>query len=233
MRAELLKVGVPDYAFDRELDFLIKAQCITSETLSNEKVDENDLVRLSAAGHVHLDLLGNVDYLATVAEDTWFDDRSLASRIAERIGRPYHHLQVATQLINAKEFADYLKLKLDAALKSILIFREDDAAVTELLDLSKAVEAVDALAKNQKLDEWLAIEQKYYTGSVHRKRIVNRTMHHGIFVEMEPGFNGLIFKDQLPESYMTDEVFFPNEEIDVKVKFLDRQKKRIGLAFSS
>lgn len=229
MRADLLKIGVPAYAFEREIDNLIKAQCITSENLTLDKVTDEDLVRLNSAGYVHLDLLTSVDYLATIAEDTWLDNWDLAKRISERIGRSESHLQLTTQILNAKDFTQYLKEKQELALKAIASYQEDDPAGMELLDISKAIEAVQSLAHSTHLDEWLVLKEKYPDGSIHLKKISNRTFKHGVFVEMEVGVNGLIYKPELPTDYMTNDQYFPNEEIRIRVKYIDPQKKRISL----
>jgi hypothetical protein len=46
LRSDLTGFGVPDNAFDRELDILIKSHCVFTENLTIERVAEDDLVRL-------------------------------------------------------------------------------------------------------------------------------------------------------------------------------------------
>jgi hypothetical protein len=229
MRDELIMLGVPDYAFDRELDVLIKSHCILSENLTIEKVSGGDLIRLSSAGLVHLDLLGSVDYLATVAEDTWFDERAPAERISDRIGRSEKHFHVHTQLQNAKELVEYLKTKHNTLTSQISTFRELDASVLSLIDISSAEKGIDDLAKHASVDAWFDAEKKYPVDCVVTGRVVNRTVMHGLFVDIGSGVIGLLYKNKLPPDYMTDLTFLPNEIIRVQIKQVDPAKRKLSL----
>lgn len=75
-----------------------------AEHLRLLSVDDDDLVRLGPAGFVHLDLVGNISYLAAISEDTFFTDRLLEVHvISERIRIFNSHLRVETTLANARD----------------------------------------------------------------------------------------------------------------------------------
>lgn len=229
MRDELITVGVPDHAFDRELDILIKAHCITSENMTVEKVGSEDLVRLSSAGSVHLDLLGSVDYLATVAEDTWFDDKQVAEAIAERIGKLEKHFHVQTQLQNARDLVDYLSVKHQALTDQISSFRELDTATTELVDISASRKGIEDLARHASTDPWFDLGRRYPVGTIVSGRITNRTRDHGLFIEIEPGVTGLLHKQRLHADYMADTSLVPNEMLRVEIRRIDSENKKLTL----
>ncbi|MGF7130536.1 adenylate kinase family enzyme [Paraburkholderia sp. EB58] len=229
VRDDLILLGVPDYAFDRELDSLIKAHCVLSENLTVDRVGPDDLLRLSSAGLVHLDLLGSVDYLATVAEDTWFDDKLVAEKIAERIGRSEKHFQVHTQVQNARDLTEYLEKKHTSLTTQISTFRELDSPVMELIDISMARKGIESLVKHAFGDSWQDLEIKYPADTVVTGRIVNRTEKHGLFVDLEPGITGLLHRDKLRPDYMTDVALLPNELMQVQVKRIDLVKQKITL----
>ena len=50
-----------------------------------DEVHDEDLLKITASGLIHLQLMANPEYLAACAEDTFLADTELASRIAERI----------------------------------------------------------------------------------------------------------------------------------------------------
>ncbi|WP_175830205.1 type I restriction enzyme HsdR N-terminal domain-containing protein [Burkholderia cepacia] len=229
MRDDLIAIGVPDHAFDRELDSLIKAHCVISENMTIEKVGQEDLVRLSSAGSVHLDLLGSVDYLATVAEDTWFDSKVVAEAIAERIGRMEKHFQVQTQIQNARDLVDYLSVKHKNLIEQISSFREFDAAMIDLVDISASEKGIESLTRHTITDPWFDLNRRLPIGVVVNGRITNRTKDHGLFVEIEAGVTGLLHKQRLHSEYMDDTALVPNEILRVEIRRIDMENKKLTL----
>ena len=68
----------------RELNYLIKRDLIVSESLSND-VSNDDLIKISIPGNLHLGLLSNVTYLAACAEDSNFKNQQIMTAISKRI----------------------------------------------------------------------------------------------------------------------------------------------------
>ncbi|RDU95634.1 type I restriction endonuclease [Trinickia dinghuensis] len=229
LRANLIVLGVPDYSFDRELDVLIKSHCVLSENLTVEKVDEDDLIRLSSAGFVHLELLSSVDYLATIAEDTWIDDVDTARRIADRIASLNEHFHLNTQIHNARDFVNYIAKKQGQLRDQISTYRQIDSEMTDLIDISVAQRGIDELMKHSIPEAWRKLEQLRDDGVVISGRVVNRTLLHGLFVDLGSGITGLLHKNQLPDDYIDSDVYMPNEVIEMAIKRVDIFSRKIWL----
>ncbi|WP_159875953.1 type I restriction enzyme HsdR N-terminal domain-containing protein [Aquitalea denitrificans] len=229
LKADLIGLGVPDYVLDRELDFLLKAHCITSESLNVGELESSDLIRISSAGVVHLDLLGSIDYLATIAEDTWFDDQNIARKISERIVKIEKHFHIHTQLDNARDVVCYLNEKLFRLEKSIGSFIAIDSSITSLWSLDKAKKAIDSVESAVRVDEWFDLDKRYQSGSIFSGRIVNRTPKHGLFIELEPGIVALLHKSKLLPDYMQNDDFMQNEIIECKIIRIDTINRKISL----
>lgn len=97
-----------------EVRYLLEARCIVAEHQRLDSLDPGDLVALSPAGSVHLELVGHSLYLAACAEDTWFSDTARAERIARRIGGrgDTGHFGVNTLNTNARELVEYIDAEL-------------------------------------------------------------------------------------------------------------------------
>jgi energy-coupling factor transporter ATP-binding protein EcfA2 len=78
-------LGTDEAAVRRECSYLLQHGCILAEHLKRELLSDDDLVTLTPAGHVHLDLTQDFYYLAACAEDTWIADEPTADRIHQRI----------------------------------------------------------------------------------------------------------------------------------------------------
>lgn len=83
-----------------EIESLAHAGCILTETQSNE-VEEDDLITIAPSGLIHLDLLKNIHYLATISEDTYFRENQVAKEIADSlVGRGRFRHQSREAAIN-------------------------------------------------------------------------------------------------------------------------------------
>lgn len=70
-----------------EIQALVDADCLDSENRTSV-IELEDLVAISPAGFIHLDLVQDVNYLSTVAEDVLFDSRDAARAVADNmVGR--------------------------------------------------------------------------------------------------------------------------------------------------
>ncbi len=109
--ADLVPIGHEIEATRREINYLVINRCILTEHQRSDSVLDDDLICLSPAGSVHLDLIKNVDYLAACGEELWYDQEGTAGRVAERIGRRgiAGHYTRMTTLSNAEELVGYLE----------------------------------------------------------------------------------------------------------------------------
>lgn len=92
-----------------EILYLVKAMCVVPEHQLYNKVTADDLISITPAGYVHLDLVGDLNYLAACSEDLWFADRQAARDICGRMVNRKWHFSYLTTLLNAQSVADYLQ----------------------------------------------------------------------------------------------------------------------------
>ena len=90
----------------RELIYLIKKGLVFCENTSG-LIDENDLIKLTIPGSLHLQMLSNVAYLAACAEDTLFKNTEIMTRISNRL-KIHETCSKLVMTLNAKDLIDYL-----------------------------------------------------------------------------------------------------------------------------
>jgi hypothetical protein len=111
MVSDLVQLGHDATRIVADVGYLIRAGCVVAEHLKEGVLEEGDLVKLTASGLVHLQLMANPEYLAACAEDAFIGDVGFAHRVARRIsedGTKGHFSRVTTAR-NAVEFVKYLK----------------------------------------------------------------------------------------------------------------------------
>jgi hypothetical protein len=125
----LVAAGSDEQAARDAIHYLLKAGCILAEHLRTESVSDDDLVMLTPAGHVHLELAHrDIHYLAACAEDTWLADSSLASEVHRRITlQPYWKaLGYGITLDTAGDFANYLQKQQQNSVTTPAAFLTDE-----------------------------------------------------------------------------------------------------------
>lgn len=123
---DLVTLGHDAGRVREELLFLARENCIVAEHLRSDTIGDDDLVKITAAGVVHLQLMANPEYLAACAEDAYISDVELCQRIAGRIGRGHKdHYSPATTARNAKEFAVYLRSQIAQLIDKHSIYLEE------------------------------------------------------------------------------------------------------------
>jgi S1 RNA binding domain/Type I restriction enzyme R protein N terminus (HSDR_N) len=230
LKKALVPIGITEEIVSREVEYLARAHCITSEDFRIEALTNDDLIRLAPAGFVHLELVENVTYLAAAAEDTAIDDEQLAKSIANRISTLNLHYDVATVLRNAEEIVEHLcKVSRDKAKMLEAVFESNE--YSSLTDLSGAQSAIRKLKLNLVSGPWAEAESKCPTGAELNGAIVNRQVY-GIFVELDDvNVTGLVHKSRLPNDFQINSRFLPGEQIRVKVRALDPIRQRMELEF--
>ncbi|MDH5834226.1 type I restriction endonuclease [Luteimonas kalidii] len=218
--------GFAPEVLDREFNYLLAAQCVIAEHLRLDGVDDDDLVRIGPAGFVHLDLIGNVNYLAAVAEDTYFDDRLQAERVSSRIRNSDEHLHLKTASDNAEEVVAFLEECWSRLVPSGGIFMADDLR-KRMTAFSDAREALNRIAKSQAGDPWFDADKRLQRGSRHPVVVVN-VKEFGFFVEFPDGTSGLVHRSAaggfVPE---------PGDRVEVQINWVDVIQRKIGLRMTA
>jgi len=122
MIRDLLGIGADPEAVRVECRYLAKAGCLLAEHLRPDSIHDADLISLTPAGHVHLELAHrDLNYLAACSEDAWVTSRDLAEKVRKRITQqPYWRgLSWQNTLSNAADFCDYLKAAQDASIQAV------------------------------------------------------------------------------------------------------------------
>jgi hypothetical protein len=179
MMTDLAAVGHDRLRVKLELAYLAREGCVLPEHLRPDKIDDSDLVKVSAAGVVHLQLLANPEYLAACAEDTWIADFGLCKRIADRIGAGFDsQFSRATTTRNAADFVSYLKASSTTTLCAPEAFLEEGA--TSELKILREAEAGVAAAE-------LSLPERLFIGGLHPKtteaELVDALAANGITVK--------------------------------------------------
>ncbi len=117
--------------------------------------------------------------------------------------------------------------------------------IHEILSVGQKVEAIIikidweknriALSLKKALpDPWERIDDRYPEGSSHTGR-VSRLTEFGAFIELEPGIDGLLHISKLNAGKKikhAKEALAQDQQIEVKIEKVDKDKKRISLALS-
>jgi hypothetical protein len=222
IKCALSPLGLDIDIIDREFNYLLAAQCVIAEHLRVDTVADADLVRLGPAGFVHLDMLGNITYLAAVAEDTWFADRLQAERVASRITNIESHLHVQSVTENAGELVNYLEEARRLITPPNGSFMQGDL-IERITDIKEARDAVARMEKTQARDPWYGADKRLARGSKH-KATVSNAVEYGCFVELDDGLIGLVHKSKLG-GVRAD----AGDEVEVEILWVEAVKRKIGL----
>jgi len=108
---DLLVLGHSESRILEELKFLIKNSLVMSESQEVQHIELSELISINTPGVVHLNLLTNVDYLSSCAEDVWFNVEETATKIANRISGKsrFAHFSLQTAFSNSNDLLDYLE----------------------------------------------------------------------------------------------------------------------------
>ena len=166
-------------------------------------------------------------YLAAIAEDSWFETESVAQRIADRIGDTKKHYTSNTVLENAEEILDELDTHRENEISAYRAIFDDDE-FERLTDLSAARSKLSRFENEIVSGVWKGANKRFPVGSVHEAHARNIATF-GVFVELEPGLNGLIHSSKLPMDFRVNDAFRRGEKILVSVLNVDRTEQRLEL----
>lgn len=222
VKQELMSYGLSPDMLDREFNYLLGSRCVIAEHLRLDSVGDDDLIRIGPAGFVHLDLVGNVSYLAAVAEDTYFIDRLQAERIVSRIRDAGTHLHIQTAVDNASEIVEYLQEARRLINPPNGSFLAEDR-LSELTNISDATDALNRVKQNFSWDPWFDADKKLPRGSSHLATVVNLAAF-GCFVELPDGLHGLVHN-----SHMNGIHVGTGDRVQVKVIWVDVFQRKMSL----
>jgi small subunit ribosomal protein S1 len=107
----------------------------------------------------------------------------------------------------------------------------DQKVEVKVLNIDREKEKIALGIKQKEASPWEEIEQKYPVGSRVRGTVVN-LMSYGAFVRLEDGIEGLVHISEMSWTRRINhpsEVVQPNQEVDVVVLEIDKNKQEISL----
>lgn len=111
------------------------------------------------------------------------------------------------------------------------LVKKDDIIECVVLNVNEPEKKISLGVKQLENDPWEEIDKRYPVGSKHKGTVRNLT-NFGVFVELEPGIDGLIHISDLS---WTEKINHPNEvidkdeEIEVVILAIDFENRRITL----
>ena len=230
LMSELVLLGHDKQCTWREACVLVEKGCILTEHQRAELHSEDDLVRISPSGFVHLKMASEPTYLAACAEDSWVSSRETAERITERIGGfgPTAHFSPTTSLLNARDFAEYL---LDRANHESL--NAASLVDKQITDVRK--EVAEIAARIQKAYEKFSsrthtmLEDWFPKGAECLAEVAG-TQPYGVFVKVDGGPKGLIHVSELPGSLKVSD-FTKGQRVAVRVERIEKEMGKLALSF--
>jgi small subunit ribosomal protein S1 len=111
------------------------------------------------------------------------------------------------------------------------LVKKDDIIDCVVLNVNEPEKKISLGVKQLEKDPWEDIDERYPVGSKHKGTVRNLT-NFGVFVELEPGIDGLIHISDLS---WTEKINHPNEvidkdqEIEVVILAIDFENRRITL----
>jgi hypothetical protein len=214
----------------RQLERLCKEGCVTTESLQ-PTFTETDLITISPPGYIHLELLRNTTYLSAVAEDTFFRQTEIATKIKDNMigDGAFDRLTRESDLSTSKLLIDYMYNYYNSyfAVAGQVVSNEQPEPF-EIL--SKTKEYVDAqflgdldLAKREKLIS------ENPPGTRIRAQVVNVQMY-GLFVEFGLDGSGFISRkdfNAVPENLI--ECFQDGDWVEAEVIEFSKKHGRFRL----
>lgn len=225
LKADLYLLGLNDEIIDREMMYLLKSRCIMAEHLRLDILEDEDLVSLAPTGHVHLKLVNTMDYVSSIAEELYFDDKAIAKEIASSLSNKEQQYSLLSMACNTKIVLNYLDSKSDGIFKSESYL--DCISWKDLLSIDSIIESFrkDIKIESQK-DSWLSFCLKIKESNVAEGTVVD-VRNYGVFVRMS-GFVGLAHESNLGEYKVKD--FIINDRVKVEILDIESSNsKRIPL----
>jgi len=144
MVSALVSLGHEAQRVRAELLYLAREGCVVPEHLRPDSITDDDLVKITASGMVHIQLMTNPEYLAACAEDTYISDPGVVSRVASRLTKGLDsQFSRSTTALSAADLVAYLKDRAAARLDAPHVYL-DQKRVTELRVLEEAEAALSA-----------------------------------------------------------------------------------------
>lgn len=216
-----------------EIISLNSANLIIAETQYCE-IALDDLISISPAGIIHLDLLKNVNYLATVAEDVLFRENQVAKSIADNLtGKSHYKVDSRQSTINsAQKIITYMH-----AYHSRFFLGQAKVlqpSQSYAVDMNELAEYVKRLGDNDfNYQKTYKLELEYPIGMKAEAQIIS-LQDYGLLVEFGLNGSGLVHKSNFNgvSKKITDELE-SGDYVTVEILSYSQEHKKFKLKLHS
>lgn len=228
LESSMQSIGHQKDAIVREIEFLLFENHIISESQENT-YDLENLICITSTGIVHLDLLKNIDYLATVSEDTLYRINEKAQNIANIISGRNDTTPMSKRatLENAGILINYMieyKSKYWFS-PDIAISNSDNVIDITLSECSSFIKrAQEGDTYFIQVDELL---KQYPIGSKHEGVIVS-IQDYGLMIQMGLNATGLVHISNFSKEDRIED-FEVGDYFEVEVLDIDEDRKKFSL----
>lgn len=150
MIKDLQTIGHSRDIIFRELEFLIRRGLIISEN-QQEQLCEEDLIKISSSGSLHIMLISNISYLSACAESVLYKNDAIKEQIGKRLATQ-NYLDLPTQIANAMDMFTYLK-----SYKELYVSEPESYLIENCIystyNLDESIKVIENLKDNIKFNE--------------------------------------------------------------------------------
>lgn len=212
-----------------EIVVLANAGCVIAENQHSE-MSENDLISIAPAGFIHLDLLKNINYLSTIAEDVLFRENQIARSIIDNVigNGNFKSDSRQTAVLNSKKLVDYLaSYHRNFFVGGAKILNEQNNF--DLVRIDELVKYVSQVVDNdEQIRNVSKLESEYPPGTQVDAQIVS-LQEYGFFVEFGLNGTGLIHKSQLAHGVQSIDDFESGDWVLVEIVCYNSVRKKFDL----
>ncbi|WP_163834727.1 S1 RNA-binding domain-containing protein [Spartinivicinus ruber] len=211
-----------------ELSSLILSGCVSSEAQKSD-INIEDLVSISPAGIIHLELLKNISYLSAISEDTLFRENQVAKSIADNlIGRgKFRNDSKQSQISNAKYLIDYMNSYHKSYFMGYAKILKEDTNINDDY-ISNIYDYVTSVAGNDyQYCTVKRLEDEYPPGLQVAAQVVS-IQKYGFFVEFGLNGTGLVHKSKLKNIESLDS-YEEGDWVEIEVIKYNRDHKKFDL----
>ena len=172
LQKELQLLGHSSHIVKREINYLLKRGLIICESLQIT-AEENDLIKITLPGQLHLTLLSNVTYIAACAEDVKFKNVTIMTAISRRLASP-HYLSKLSSVLTANDLISYLeKYKTEYFIRPESFL--DDEKKPQMFDLETCKGAIsNCIEQDQYIKNTFLTMQSLVSGKEVRAEVVKK-----------------------------------------------------------
>lgn len=169
---DLQLIGHKDTIIYRELNYMIKKGLVLCETLLLD-ADEDDRVKITLSGKLHLSLLSNMTYIAACAENINFRKTDVMMRISRRLDTT-RYLSKISAYLNAKDAIEYLIEYRELFLHGQHSFIINEKCIS-IYDMQEAKNSLNKWSEEDTdLKNWIICNEKYKSDTIVEAEIVKK-----------------------------------------------------------